>query len=258
MRQSSKPSVLCSALLHVVAIALVLILTTGHPAPIAVAGRAIFGPEKLYMPLVRTWRSGSAGGGGQNALTRPSKGHPPKPATRVFTAPVFRIGDTMPLLPVEPTILATQAFPALELPTIGVPDGVDGPSSPGRGKNNGFGDGEGGGNGSGNGPYYGTGDGGAGGAGGLRSVTTQPVLLNKKEPEYSEEARKVRLQGTVALTIEIDARGVPQNIRVQQGLGLGLDERAVEAVRGWRFRPATRNGKPVTSAARVDVTFRLL
>jgi TonB family protein len=66
------------------------------------------------------------------------------------------------------------------------------------------------------------------------------------------------VQGTVALVVEIDARGVPQNIRVQQGLGFGLDERAVEAVRSWRFRPATRNGRPVPSGARIDVSFRLL
>ena len=89
-------------------------------------------------------------------------------------------------------------------------------------------------------------------------MTTAPVLSFKREPEYSEDARKVKLQGVVILVIEVDAQGEPRNIRVEKGLGLGLDEKAVEAVKSWRFRPATRNGKPVTALARIEVTFRLL
>ena len=84
------------------------------------------------------------------------------------------------------------------------------------------------------------------------------MLLWKNEPEYSEEARKAKLQGTVVLRIEIDARGQVQNIAVLRSLGLGLDERAVESVRRWRFRPGYSGGKPATTSAVVEVSFRLL
>jgi periplasmic protein TonB len=60
------------------------------------------------------------------------------------------------------------------------------------------------------------------------------------------------------LYIEIDARGQARNIRVRQSMGFGLDERSMEAVRHWRFRPAYRNGKPIPAAALVEVNFRLL
>jgi TonB family protein len=250
--------VLCSALLHVAAIALVLVLTTGHPPPLDVVRQAIFTRDTLYTPLVRTGPAGSGGGGGQRSITPPSKGRPPKSAPRVFTPPVSLIRESEPLLPVEPTILATQALPSIDLAAFGDPHGTGGPDSGGPGSGGGYGRGDGGGIGDGSGPYAGAGGTGPGGSGGPKGLTTNPVLLLKKEPDYSEEARKTRVQGTVALVVEIDARGVPQNIRVQQGLGFGLDERAVEAVRSWRFRPATRNGRPVPSGARIDVSFRLL
>ncbi|MGA2144624.1 MAG: energy transducer TonB [Bryobacteraceae bacterium] len=256
MTGPSKPSVLCSALLHAGAIALVLILTTGNPPPIALVPHAIFLRDTWSMPPIPALRGGG-GGGGQRALTPPSKGRPPKPDRRVFRPPVASIRETEPMLPVEPAILATVAMPVFDLPDFGDPRGVDGPLSGGPGSGGGFGNGKEGGIGNGKGPSFGAGA-GSGGTGGEGAVFTQPVLLTKKEPEYTDEARKVRLQGTVALIIEIDSQGLPRDIRVWQSLGLGLDERAVEAVRNWRFRPATRNGKPVPSSARVDVNFRLL
>ena len=87
---------------------------------------------------------------------------------------------------------------------------------------------------------------------------TNPVLLWKTEPEYSEEARRAKYQGTVVLRIEIDQQGRPRNPKVLQSLGLGLDERAVETVLKWKFKPATQDGKPVVSIATIEVSFRLL
>ena len=87
---------------------------------------------------------------------------------------------------------------------------------------------------------------------------TAPVLLYKKEPEYSEEARKAKYQGTVLLYIEVDSSGKATNIRVQKSLGLGLDEKAMEAVKQWKFKPGYKDGKPVTVAATIEVNFRLL
>ena len=75
------------------------------------------------------------------------------------------------------------------------------------------------------------------------------MLLWKIDPEYSDEARKSKIQGLVVLYIEVDARGQAARVSVRQGLGLGLDERAVEAVRRWKFRPGYRGGRPVTMSA---------
>ena len=87
----------------------------------------------------------------------------------------------------------------------------------------------------------------SGGSASVRGVVTAPVLLWKNEPEYTEDARKAKLQGTVMLRIEIDARGQVRNFAVLHSLGLGLDERAVESVRRWRFRPGYANGKPAAT-----------
>jgi TonB family protein len=84
-----------------------------------------------------------------------------------------------------------------------------------------------------------------------------PILLYKKEPEYSEKALKAKYQGTVLLDIEVDPSGKAANIRVKRGLGMGLDEKAIEAVRQWRFKPGYKDGKPVTVSATVQVSFRL-
>jgi TonB family protein len=85
-----------------------------------------------------------------------------------------------------------------------------------------------------------------------------PSLVRKVEPNYSEEARRARYNGTVLLYVEIDPSGQATNIKVQRSLGLGLDEKAVEAVRQWVFKPGTKEGTPVTVAATIEVNFRLL
>jgi TonB family protein len=97
-----------------------------------------------------------------------------------------------------------------------------------------------------------------GGTGRLLGSVSAPVLLWKTEPEYSEEARKAKVQGTVILRIEVDARGQARQIVVQRSLGLGLDDRAMEAVRRWKFKPGYQDGKPVVTVAIVEVNFRLL
>lgn len=86
---------------------------------------------------------------------------------------------------------------------------------------------------------------------------TSPILLYKVEPDYSEEARNKGIEGTVLLAIEVWEDGRAHNITVLESVGYGLDEEAIKAVQKWRFRPGTKNGKPVKTAARVEVTFRL-
>jgi TonB family protein len=85
-----------------------------------------------------------------------------------------------------------------------------------------------------------------------------PQVIFKVNPEYTEEARRAKYSGTVILSVDVSPAGEPGNISVVRGLGLGLDEKAIEAVSRWRFRPGTKDGEPVTVQALVGVTFRLL
>ena len=87
---------------------------------------------------------------------------------------------------------------------------------------------------------------------------TSPALLYKVEPDYSEEARALRQQGVVVLQMEIGTDGRAYNIRVVTPLGFGLDERAIEAIQQWKFKPGAKGGEPVTVAAAIEVNFRLL
>jgi TonB family protein len=87
---------------------------------------------------------------------------------------------------------------------------------------------------------------------------SQPQLLHKVEPSYSEEARTAHVQGTVQLEIVVDETGVPMDLRVKRSLGSGLDEKAIEAVKQWRFKPGQKEGVPVRVMAVIDVNFRLL
>jgi TonB family protein len=85
-----------------------------------------------------------------------------------------------------------------------------------------------------------------------------PVPLTRIEPQYTDEARVAQLQGTVLVSVEIGADGLPHNMQVVRGLGLGLDERAVEAIQQWIFKPGMKDGQPVPVQASIEVNFRLL
>jgi TonB family protein len=85
-----------------------------------------------------------------------------------------------------------------------------------------------------------------------------PRVIAKREPEYTEAARKAKYSGTVVLNVTVDTTGRISDIRVARPLGMGLDEKAVEAVQQWRFSPAIKDGKPVIAQAQVEVNFRIL
>jgi protein TonB len=80
---------------------------------------------------------------------------------------------------------------------------------------------------------------------------TAPRPIYDPDPEYSDAARRAKYQGSVLLWLVVAPNGRPRNIRVQRSLGMGLDEKAIEAVSQWRFQPATLNGQPV--AAQINV-----
>ena len=211
-------------------------------------------------PKVQVMKGG--GGGGDRSLLPASKGRLPKAAVRQFVPPQAVQANLNAKMTMEPSILAPPdvTLPNVNMPNYGDPLGKIGPPSNGTGSGGGIGSGKGGGVGSGEGGGVGPGSGGGFGGGVFRvgGGVTAPVLVYKKEPEYSEEARKAKYQGTVTLYVEVAPNGKAQNIKVLHSLGLGLDEKAIEAVKQWTFKPGMKDGKPVTVAASIEVNFRLL
>lgn len=249
-----------SLLLHIAAVALLFTCTASDTVRNVVRNsvRIVLPPDAV---IAQPDASRKGGGGGGNRSPLPaSKGRLPRAAARQFTPPSVVPASSTPKLLIEPTIVVASnaRLPEIDLPYYGDPLGRIGPPSDGPGSGGGIGSGDGGGVGPGEGPGVGPGRGG--GIGGGRPVgrRTGPTVLLQVEPDYSDDARKAQLQGTVIVKLEVDEHGVPRNLKVVRPLGLGLDERAVEAVAKWRFRPAYRDGRPFVSTALVEVTFRLL
>jgi TonB family protein len=86
---------------------------------------------------------------------------------------------------------------------------------------------------------------------------TPPRLIHKVEPEYTPEAREAGLEGTVVVSVEVGTDGKAHDSRVTRSLGLGLDEKAIEAVELWTFEPGTRDGEPVAVRATIELNYRL-
>ena len=255
-KRSGLYSALSTVGIHILAIALLFLIFRVTPA-----GKAfqkvitLYAPLHAYQPPPQKDIGGGGGGGGARQQTPVSRGAPPPPAPKQFQPPAMAVPQ--PKLPLAPTI--TAEAPKLDAPQYGDPRSPDLLNSLGQGIN-GMGKGSGGGVGNGNGNGYGDGSGGGMGGGVYRigGGVSAPMVLSKTEPEYSEEARKAKYQGTVVLMIIVNEHGLPQDIRVVRPLGLGLDEKAIEAVQKWRFRPAMKDGHPVKVEATVEVNFRLL
>jgi periplasmic protein TonB len=203
--------------------------------------------------------AGGGGGGGDRDKLVANKGALPKQAREQFTPPAVVIRNNDPKLTVEPTVVAPPISVA-NMASVGDPlSNVLGPPSNGIGAGGGVGSGTGGGVGSGRGPGVGPGWGGGVGGGPYRvgGGVSAPRILFAPDPEYSEEARKAKYQGTVVLWVVVGPDGRPRDVRVQRSLGLGLDEKAMEAVRSWKFEPARKDGQPVAVQINVEVNFRL-
>jgi TonB family protein len=91
----------------------------------------------------------------------------------------------------------------------------------------------------------------------LLQTPTGPSLISRRNPDYTPEARASGIQGTVELAVTIGADGLARDFQVTRSLDAGLDQKAIECVKEWRFRPVYRNGQPVTAFASVEVVFRL-
>ena len=203
--------------------------------------------------------AGGGGGGGDRDKLAASKGALPKLSREQFAPPAVVIRNPDPKLAVEPTVVVP---PEIKLPQngpLGDPMAAVGPPSNGTGFGGGIGSGSGGGVGSGRGPGVGPGWGGGIGGGIYRvgGGVSAPRAIYAPDPEYSEEARKAKYQGTVVLYVVVGADGRPHDIRIQRSLGLGLDEKAIEAVRTWKFEPAKKDGQAVAVQVNIEVNFRL-
>ena len=197
-------------------------------------------------------------GGGVNDPVEASRGRLPQIEKMPLAPPQVPILDN-PKLALN---AAMHAPPNVKLPEdpsltmIGLPHSANVTVvSGGPGSHGGIGFGDDGGVGSGHCCGFGPGDGDSiytpGGA------VSAPVPIVTPEAEFSDEARRNKFQGVCMISVIIDAHGNPWNPRVIRPLGMGLDEKALEAVRKYRFKPAMKNGKPVASRIAVAVNFRL-
>jgi periplasmic protein TonB len=220
-------------------------------------------PDSYALPVAKKVVSGGGGGGDLDRIQAP-KGRLPKVATQQITPPAIVLRNEHPKLAVEPTVVVPPQVRMADnhIPNLGNPSAPVMPSAPpsnGTGSGGGIGSGSGGGVGVGHGPGVGAGSGGGIG-GGVYKVgggISAPQPVSTPDPEYTQEARNAKTEGTCILWMIVDQQGHPRDIRVVRGLGFGLDARAIEAVKQWRFQPAMKDGQPVNVQISVEVGFHL-
>lgn len=278
----SPGALFASGALHGAGLIAFLLLTMGVAAPTAL--------PSSQMRLVFLATPGPGGGGGGGGLKQPTpppaakmKGPsperspvpPPRPRTTRPPEPEPKRTPPPPppdpvAKPVEPPAPAPpKPLPEVVAPVAQAPadttdkagilaDARDSDSH-GPGTGNGAGTGQGTGIGEGTGSGIGPGSGGGTGGGPYRpgAGISPPSIMREVRPDYTEEARRRGVEGDVELEIVVRADGTVGNVRVIRGLGSGLDQRAVDAVRQWRFAPAKRFGTPVDVMVEVAVEFKL-
>ena len=193
------------------------------------------------------------GGGGQKSPTPVAQGRLPKFAQEQITPPKAPPME-QPKIAIEPTVIMQKDLKMANstLPNLGMPNSpIVGTGSLGNGSGTGIG--------SGNGAGVGTGSGSNTGNGAMRigGGVSAPLPISMPDPEFSEEARKAKVAGNVLVYLWVDQNGNPTHVRVIRGIGMGLDEKAMEAVRQYKFKPARKDGKPVTVEMNVEVNFQI-
>jgi len=254
-----------SAGVHVLIAVLILVPIFRHMVqpPVQASMQVIdISPYLSKLPPAKD-RAGGGGGGGEHKQQPATQGKLPKWSMTQITPPLLTPHPN-PKMEAEPTLLGPPELkiPSPNDPNYGDPLAAMMSASAGPGASGGMGSGEGGGIGSGSGGGLGPGSGGGTGGGAFRPGTGgvgYPSCLYCPEPQYSEDARKAKFQGIVVLSVIIQPDGHATNIQVVKGAGLGLDEKAIDAVRTWRFKPAVGpNGTPVATITPIEVNFRLL
>lgn len=245
-------------------------------------------PEARVVYLMSPGPGGGGGGGGLEMPKPAPKAEikPPKPAPRKIASPVIPVRRPPPPVrstarlqkPIEPPrvvqslkeappppvpVPVVQApvkpIPADNTETVGLLAAKPAPPSQGPGVGGGVGIGAGTGSGQGDGSGIGAGSGGGTGGGPFRpgSGIEPPTLVREVRPTYTDEARRRSIEGDVVLEIVVMRDGRVGNVRTIRSLGAGLDQKAAEAVRQWRFNPARRQGTPVDVVVEVSVEFKL-
>ncbi len=256
---------LLSLVAHALAIVLLLassryLVTHRHTARLQIS-EVVTEVSPYFLPPLRA-QAGGGGGGGDRDKVAASKGRLPQFSRQQLAPPAAVIRNENPKLPVVPTVVVP---PEIHLPLpqtglLGDPlSSMVAPPSNGTGWGGGIGSGSGGGVGSGSGPGVGPGSGGGIGGGIYRvgGGVTAPRVIYAPDPEFSEEARKAKYQGVVVLGAVVATDGRTRDIRVLRSLGMGLEEKAIEAIRQWRFEPGYKGGVPVAVEISVEITFRL-
>ena len=249
-----------SIMVHVVVIALVVILPILIPSllepPVTKANNLEEQDVTVskYLPKLKPAAKLAGGGGGAHDVLPATKGKPPKFSLIQLAAPLAK-PVPHPQLPETPTVIGNPdiKLPSPNLPNWGDPLSTKNTDSMGQGHGSGIGNG----NGAGIGPgsEYGTGGGvpnaGSGGYG-------VPSCLYCPRPDYTDEAMKVKVQGVVELIAIVGPDGRVSDVHVVKGLGLGLDEKAIAAVRTWRLTPARGpDGKPAAVRQIIEAVFQL-
>lgn len=237
-----------SVLIHIGVVALLIVISQLKPVQKLVANIT---PLVYTPPKPVEISKGGGGGGARQPIVH--KDNLPKPTPRAFTPPTIVTHQSS----IQAPVFLNADVPDVN-PSMGAATGLSALMG-GAGSGGGIGNGYGGG--IGNGKGNGVGDGSGGGSGGgmrIGNGVSAPKPIYTPEPEYSEEARKAKFQGTVLLSIVVDENGKATNIHVSRPLGLGLDDKAIEAVKKWKFEPGKYNGKAVAVQATVEVSFRLL
>jgi TonB family protein len=275
--RTNKNSGVMSVLIHVGLFCLLWSITTS-PTAIHLARQITIliappAPVHAIQP-VEVKRSGGGGGNaGSRALRAPVPlvAELPKPIMRHYTPPppmdkMDKPSLVTPQLYIPPEWVGTTdpnahyGDPLSGL--IGAAGNFGNGMGYGGGPGTGFGTGSGGGYGGGSGTGTGNGVGPGNGKGDTIYTAakgmTPPEAIFHPEAEYTDEARKAQLNGKVVLSLVVETDGTPTNIEITRPLGLGLDRKAIEAVRQWKFKPATIAGKSVRARANVEVSFRLM
>ena len=248
--------------LHIAVIALLVIpfITNMLPASTEAKNKQVsvtpldISPYLAKLPAGND-KAGGGGGANNHTLTPTSKGKLPKFTMTQFAAPQAKILNLNPKLAMDPTLLGPPdlKLPSPNMANFGDPLAKNVTDSLGNGNGTGIGSGSGGGL----GPGEGGGTGGGVFRAGLNGVGS-PMCIYCPQPEYSDEARKAKYQGTVLLDVTVTADGRVINPIVIKGPGLGLEEKALSQVRNWKMRPAVGpSGKPVNCRVQIEVTFHL-
>lgn len=216
-----------------------------------------------YLPPVTAPAPQSMGGGGGGGFHQPieaNKGHLPPVEKAPINPPELQVDH--PKLAVAPAVVMPQQIklPDNSMPNLGIPQSTQVEmKSQGSGSGSGFGQGGGGGIGAGDGGGIGSGTVGGYGGGVMKvgGGVTAPVVIHRVVPEFTDEARRVKFQGVASIGLIVDAQGNPEAVHVVHPLGMGLDQKAVEAVRQYKFKPAMFQGHPVPVQLVIEVDFHM-